>query len=236
VKTGNTALCVALDAAHPDECERLARVTSSSADMFKVGLTSYAAGDGDLVARVGELGPVFLDVKLHDIPAQVAGAVRVLRTLGVAYVTAHAAGGAGMVEAAVDAAEGAVQVLAVTVLTSLGGDDLATAGVSGGVTPHVLRLAELALEARAAGLVCSPREVEALRARFGARAAGGPLLVVPGIRTSGAPTGDQRRVASPGAAAAAGADVIVVGRPITAAPDPALAAAEVTRQLDRARA
>jgi orotidine-5'-phosphate decarboxylase len=185
------------------------------------------------VRRIATRAPVFLDLKLHDIPNTVAGAVRALAPLGPAMLTLHAAGGPAMVAAAREAAEasagGGVRpaLLAVTVLTSLDAASLAATGVAGGTVQQVLRLARLALEAGADGLVCSPQEVARIRDAFGAA----PLLVVPGVRPAGHATGDQARTATPAEAVAAGADWIVVGRPITGAADPIAAARAIAESL-----
>jgi orotidine-5'-phosphate decarboxylase len=175
---------------------------------------------------------VFLDLKLHDIPNTVAGAVRSLAPLRPAWLTIHAAGGAAMIAAAREAAEksgGAdrMKILAVTVLTSIDAATLSDTGVSGGPVQQVLRLARLAVAAGADGLVCSPREVAPLRAALGE----GPALVVPGVRPAGSAADDQARTATPEEMAAAGADFVVVGRPITKAADPAAAAAAIARAL-----
>jgi orotidine-5'-phosphate decarboxylase len=171
--------------------------------------------------------PVFLDLKLHDIPATVEGAARSAAASGASLLTVHAAGGAEMVRAAVKGAGGRLRVLAVTVLTSLDADALDAVGLAGPPEAAVVRLARLAVGAGAGGLVCSPHEVGAVRAAVGA----GPLLVVPGVRPEGAARGDQARVATPEAAVAAGADVIVVGRPLRDAPDPVAAARAIAAVL-----
>jgi orotidine-5'-phosphate decarboxylase len=158
--------------------------------------------------------------------------VAAIDALGAWCVTVHATGGSEMVEAAVGASEG-VKVIAVTVLTSLDGAAMERVGLAGPPADAVLRLAELALGAGAHGLVCSPLEAALLRARFGAHEDGGPILVVPGVRPGGEASHDQKRVASPAEAIAAGADVIVVGRPITRSSDPAAAAAAVAREAGR---
>lgn len=224
-------LCVALDVSDPRECVRLAGSVAPAAGLLKVGLTSFAAGGSSLVAEISALAPVFLDLKLHDIPAQVGGAVQAIAKLGVAYTTVHASGGDAMLRAAADAGNGEVTILAVTVLTSLTDADLAKLGIDADSEAQVLRLGELALEAGVDGLVCSPREVEALRTRFGPRDRGGPLLVVPGIRPAGPLADDQRRVLTARRAVDLGADVIVVGRPITAAADPAAAARALVGEI-----
>ena len=216
-------LCVALDATDPDVNRAVASAVAPHAGVLKVGLTAFVAGGATLVADIAALRPVFLDLKLHDIPAQVAGAVRSAAATGASLLTIHASGGPEMIVRAVEAAGGRVTILAVTILTSLDDDDLDRIGMAGPPEKAVLRLAETALEAGAPGLVCSPHEVAHLRRRFGPRSQGGPLLVVPGIRPQG--TGDdQKRTLGSSEALEAGADLIVVGRPITEAPDPAAAA------------
>jgi orotidine-5'-phosphate decarboxylase len=199
--------------------------------LVKLGLEFFLHHGANGYRRAAEGVPVFLDLKLHDIPNTVAGGVRALLDLGPKLLTIHAQGGARMVAAAAEAA--AVlgperpKIVAVTVLTSLGEPDLAEMGVSGAVSDQVLRLARVALENGADGLVCSAHEIKALRAEFGPR----PLLVVPGIRPKGAELGDQTRVMTPEEAVSAGADYIVVGRPITGAADPAQAAADIAASL-----
>jgi orotidine-5'-phosphate decarboxylase len=225
------ALCVALDSTDPERCTQIAARTATSADIFKVGLTSFLAGGRKLVQALARTRPVFFDHKLHDIPTQVAGATETVASLGARYITVHAAGGAEMIKASVAAGGDRLTVLAVTVLTSLDDVDLRRAGVAEPLRRHVERLADVALDAGAQGLVCSAGEAPALRERFGERGRGGPLLVVPGIRPGGSGDGDQRRSSTASAAVAAGADVLVVGRPITAAPDPAAAAAAFARAM-----
>lgn len=217
-------ICVALDFDDPARVRAIASATSAHVGIFKIGLTAYAAGGPALVHELAAQHPVFLDLKFHDIPAQVQGAVRAAAATGAMYTTVHASGGPAMIAAAVDAAGHSLTVLAVTVLTSLDDGALDAIGIRGPSRDAVVRLAGLALAAGAEGLVCSPMEVATLRSEFGARRDGGPFLVVPGIRAPGEAAGDQRRTMAAAEALAAGADVIVVGRPITAAPDPADAA------------
>lgn len=225
-------LCVALDAPGLATAEGWAGAVAPHAALLKVGLELFAAEGGAAVHRIARHGPVFLDLKLHDIPNTVAGAVRALAPLRPAWLTIHAAGGAAMVAAAREAAEKAAggertRILAVTVLTSLDTAALAETGVAGGPLPQVLRLARLAVAAGADGLVCSPREVAPLRDALGA----GPALVVPGVRPAGSAADDQARTATPEEMAAAGADFVVVGRPITRAADPGAAAAAIAAAL-----
>ncbi len=202
---------------------------------LKLGLEFFTAQGPAGVRRVAECGlPLFLDLKLHDIPNTVAGAVRAALELPVAMLTLHAQGGAAMLEAAADARAAAgrteVRLLAVTLLTSLDEADLARMGAPGRVEERVARLAELALNCGMDGLVCSPGEVGMLRARFGPD----PLLVVPGIRPK-PQADDQKRTAAPAQVLAAGADLLVVGRPITRAPDPRAAAKALLASLDWGR-
>lgn len=227
--TLDNPICVALDSSERDELSRLARVTYENVGMFKVGLTAYVAYGAPLVTELRAQRPVFLDLKLHDIPIQVEGAARAAAATGASFLTVHALGGRAMVKAAVTGA-GATNVLAVTVLTSLGTEDLHSMGIDRSPADLVMKLAHTALDAGAAGLVCSPQEVAALRDRFGSSDSGGPLLVVPGIRDVPGDD-DQRRTMSARDAIDAGADVIVVGRPITGAADPADAALSMLQGL-----
>lgn len=226
-------LCLALDMTQRERLLDMARATSPHVSVFKIGVTAVYALGPDIVADLAPLGDVFVDAKLHDIPAQVAGAIEGIGSTGATFVTVHASGGFDMMKAAVAASPTGLGVLAVTVLTSLDDAELALLGIATPAGDAVMRLAERALDAGVTGLVCSPLEVDALRRRFGPRERGGPLLVVPGIRPSGRPEGDQRRTASARAAIAAGADLIVIGRPITEAADPAAAAATLAASLDR---
>ncbi len=178
--------------------------------------------------------PVFLDLKFHDIPNTVADAVRAALSLAPVMLTVHASGGAAMMRAAADAAEEAGAnrplVLGVTVLTSLGAEDLAATGLAGPVPDQVMRLARLAQASGLDGVVCSAREVAALRAECGAAF----TLVVPGIRPAGAAAGDQKRTATPAEAVAAGADYLVIGRPVTGADDAAQAARAIIDEIEAA--
>jgi orotidine-5'-phosphate decarboxylase len=201
---------------------------------FKVGMELYYAAGNSVVDRLRERGfEVFLDLKLHDIPNTVAGAVRSVAGTGASLLTVHAGGGEKMMRAAVQAANtpGAPKLLAVTVLTSMDAGELSAVGVSEAPATQVLRLARLARTAGISGLVCSPREVAAVRAAMGEDA----LLVTPGIRpgTSGR-TDDQSRVATAADAIASGASMLVVGRPITQTADPAAAAAGILAEIQSA--
>ncbi|MGH2693952.1 MAG: orotidine-5'-phosphate decarboxylase [Actinomycetota bacterium] len=221
-------ICLALDVARRDEMIRLVEATAPHVGVFKIGSTAFSGCGPGIVGEVASVRPVFLDLKLHDIPAQVEGAVGAARRLGAAYTTVHASGGVDMIKAAVAAAGDELAVLGVTVLTSLDDVDLERVGVGGGVRDQVVRLAELALAAGARGLVCSPREVAVLRSRFGPE----PLLVVPGIRASGSDHHDQRRAETPAEAIRAGADLLVIGRPVRAAANPAAAARRLLEELE----
>jgi orotidine-5'-phosphate decarboxylase len=200
---------------------------------FKVGMELFYASGSGLIATLRERGfEVFLDLKLHDIPNTVAGAVRSVSTTGASLLTIHASGGERMMLAAVEAAHkpGSPRLLAVTVLTSMDASDLRGTGVDRSPHEQALRLASLALKCGVDGLVCSPEEVASLRQEVG----GGPLLVVPGIRQAGAPVGDQRRVSTPESAIRDGASLLVVGRPITQAVDPVQAAITILAEIEAA--
>jgi len=193
-----------------------------------VGLEIFTAEGPPAVRAAAALGrPVFLDLKLHDIPNTVEGAARSAASSGAALLTVHASGGPEMVRAAVRGAGGGVRILAVTVLTSLDAAALERIGLAGPPESAVVRLAKLAVDAGAGGLVCSPHEVAAVREAVGP----GPLLVVPGVRPVGTALGDQARVATPEAAVRSGADVIVLGRPLRDAPDPAAAARAIAASI-----
>jgi orotidine-5'-phosphate decarboxylase len=224
-------IAVALDAPDLETAARWAALVDPHVSTVKIGLELYLRYGPDAVASVRGASSVrvFLDLKLHDIPATVAGAARAVARLRPDLLTVHAAGGAAMVRAAVEAAPGA-KTLAVTVLTSLGDADLDRIGLAGPVSDAVRRLAVLAVEAGAQGLVCSPQEAETLRAEVGPDI----LLVTPGIRWAGGEAHDQARVATPEDALRAGADLLVVGRPITAAADPGAAAAAMAAAVRRA--
>jgi orotidine-5'-phosphate decarboxylase len=225
-----TGLIAALDTTDPQRARRWATAVAPSCGMLKLGLEFFLANGAEGVRLIDDR-PVFLDLKLHDIPNTVAGGVRAILPLRPAFLTLHATGGRAMIAAAREAAEAAgadrPKLLAVTVLTSLDAEALHETGVAGGPRQQVLRLARLALDSGADGLVCSAHEVATLRAALGPA----PLLVVPGIRPAGSATGDQARTMTPRDAAAAGADWLVVGRPITADPDPAAAAAAIAADL-----
>lgn len=224
-------VAVALDAPDLDTAARWAALVTPHVSTVKIGLELYLRYGPDVVATVrGASGvEVFLDLKLHDIPATVAAAARAVCRLRPEILTVHAAGGADVIKAAVESAPGTI-VAAVTLLTSLREDDLARLGVEGTVSDAVRRMASLAVCAGARGLVCSPQEVAAVRAEVGADV----VLITPGIRPAGADSHDQARVATPEEAIRAGADLLVIGRPITGASDPGAAAAAIAASLRRA--
>lgn len=228
---GAARLIPALDTGDAARAAALAAALAPRCGVLKVGLELFCAAGPAAVAAVARHAPVFLDVKLHDIPNTVAGAIRSLLPLRPAMVTLHAAGGPAMIAAARAEAEKAgaerPMLLAVTVLTSIDAATLAATGVADAPSGQVLRLARMAVAAGADGLVCSPQEAAVLRQALGP----GPALVVPGVRPAGSAAGDQARTATPQEAVAAGADWIVVGRPITGAPDPAAAAAAIAASL-----
>ncbi|GAB3682347.1 orotidine-5'-phosphate decarboxylase [Actinocorallia lasiicapitis] len=222
-------VAVALDAPDLETAARWASQVAPHVSTLKVGLELYLRYGPEAVEAVRGGAPharVFLDLKLHDIPNTVAGAARSVERLAPDYLTVHAQGGTDMIKAAV-AALPQTKITAVTVLTSLGEPDLAATGLAGPASEAVRRLAALAVGAGARALVCSPQEVAAVRAEVGS----GIELVTPGVRPKGAKADDQTRISTPEEALAAGADLLVIGRPITAAEDPAAAAAAIAAAL-----
>jgi len=228
---GRAPIAVALDAPDLETAARWAGLVTPHVSALKIGLELYLRYGPNVVASVrGASGAqIFLDLKLHDIPATVAGAARAVARLRPAMLTVHAAAGAAAIRAAADAIP-ATRIVAVTVLTSLGEPDLARVGLAGPVSGAVRRLAALAVDAGARGLVCSPQEVAAVRAEVGDDI----VLVTPGVRPAGADVNDQARVATPEQALRSGADLLVIGRPITGAADPGAAAAAIAASLRRA--
>ncbi|MFG3440493.1 orotidine-5'-phosphate decarboxylase [Nonomuraea sp. NPDC047897] len=223
-------IAVALDAPDLETAARWAGLVTPHVSTVKVGLELYLRYGPDVIASVrGASGVrVFLDLKLHDIPNTVAGAARAVARLRPAILTVHATGGPRMIRAAVEAAPH-TQIASVTVLTSLTEADLGRVGIRGPADDAVRRLAAMSVEAGATALVCSPNEVAAVRTEVGP----GITLITPGVRPAGADTQDQARVATPEQALADGADLLVIGRPITGAPDPGAAAAAVAAALRR---
>jgi orotidine-5'-phosphate decarboxylase len=226
-------VAVALDAPDLETAARWAALVTPHVSTVKVGLELYLRYGPEVVATVRGASrvSVFLDLKLHDIPATVAGAAHAVARLRPDVLTVHAVGGADVVRAAVEASPGTL-VAAVTVLTSLSAQDLGQIGMMGSVSDAVLRLAALSVEAGAQGLVCSPREVSAVRAEVGPDV----TLITPGVRPAGADANDQARIATPEEAVLAGADLLVIGRPITRAADPGAAAAAIAASLRKVTA
>lgn len=224
-------VAVALDAPDLDTARSWSAAVAPHVSTVKVGLELFCRYGPDAVAALRPQGrALFLDLKLHDIPATVAGAARAVRRLEPELLTVHAAGGAAMVRAAVEALPG-TRVAAVTVLTSLDAAALTALGHAEPPRDLVRRLAALAVDAGARALVCSPLEVADVRREVGAAV----TLVTPGVRPAGSASQDQARTATPAEALAAGADLLVVGRPVTGAADPGAAARDLAVQLRRAR-
>lgn len=223
-------LIAALDTPSRGDADALMGRLGGVPSWCKLGLELFCAEGPAIVADYVARGHrVMLDLKLHDIPETVARATARVAALGAGLLTVHAGGGRAMLEAAVRAA-GATRVLAVTVLTSLDEADLVAIGAQGPVRELVLRRAELAREAGCAGVVASPHEITALRERL----PGDFLIVTPGVRPAGAAVGDQKRVMTPREARHAGADLVVVGRPLRDAADPAAAASAIVAELEQA--
>jgi orotidine-5'-phosphate decarboxylase len=223
-------LIVALDFPSAEAAMDMVDQLQGTCRWFKVGMELYYAAGNSVIERLHERGfEVFLDLKLHDIPNTVAGAVRSVTGVGASLLTIHAGGGERMMRAAAEAASApnAPRLLAITVLTSIDTAELSAVGVTGTPAAQVLRLARLAQTTGIDGLVCSAEEVAAVREAMGPAA----LLVTPGIRPAAADVGDQSRVATPAQAIARGASMLVVGRPITQAADPAKAALAILAEM-----
>lgn len=234
IEEARKRLIVALDVPTVQAALELVNRLERSCLWFKVGMELFtAAGPAAIEPLVARGHSVFLDLKFHDIPNTVAGAVRSAAALGVRMVNVHAGGGPAMLEAAQNAlAEMAdpPQLLAVTVLTSIDQVQASAAGIARTPAEQVELLAKMALAAGVRGFVCSPQEVATLRGLTGPEG----VLVIPGIRPAGAETGDQRRIATPADALRNGASYLVVGRPITQAADPADAAEGILREMAEA--
>lgn len=229
-------LFCALDTIDLAQARLWASQIAAHVDGVKLGLEFFLAHGPAGVRAIQAVGlPIFLDLKLHDIPNTVAGAVRAVAGLGISVLTVHASGGAAMLRAATAAAQEAAakagvvapRLVGVTLLTSLSDDDLPQIGQIGPVPDQVVRLAQLAVANGLAGVVSSAKEAALLRAKLGTA----PLLVVPGIRPSWADAGDQKRIVTPGEAVRLGGSLLVVGRPITEARDPADAARRVREDM-----
>jgi orotidine-5'-phosphate decarboxylase len=225
-------LIVALDVSSASAAHSLVQRIGDAAGIYKVGLQLFTAEGPSFVRDLVHSGKrVFLDLKLHDIPNTVSHAVKSAVDLGVHMLTVHASGGAAMLRAATEAAGGKLNVLAVTVLTSLSDEDLEETGIAGRVTDQALRMAALAQNAGCQGIISSPREALLIRKSLGE----GFAIVTPGIRPAGAESNDQQRIATPAQAIVNGASHIVVGRPITHAADPAEAARAIISEMEQAR-
>jgi orotidine-5'-phosphate decarboxylase len=221
-------IIVALDVSTAKAALDLVEQLRDDISFFKIGLQLYTAAGPDIVRQVLATGArVFLDLKLHDIPNTVAGAVDSADELGVQMLTIHLSGGQAMVRAAVSARKKALSLLGVTVLTSIDQPALQEVGVSDNIEHHVARLATIGAAAGIDGLVASPKEVKFLRERFGPQM----KLIVPGIRPAGAEAADQKRVMSPREALEAGADYLVIGRPIIAHSAPRAAVAQICDEI-----
>ena len=225
-------IIVALDIPSSDLIKPTVQQLPPEISFFKVGLELFIAEGADSLSWLQENKKnIFLDLKLHDIPKTVSNAVKSAGKYSVKLLTVHACGGSAMLRAAADAAaefgEDRPQVVAVTTLTSLSQDDLTDIGVSRQLKDNTLRLAELALKSGVDGLVCSPLETEAFRKEFGPE----PIIITPGVRPAGADIGDQKRVMTPGEASKAGANYLVIGRPILKADDPSDAAQGILKEI-----
>ena len=222
---------VALDTTDLDYALQLAQRVRPHVGGLKLGLEFFTAHGAEGVRAFTGMGlPVFLDLKFHDIPNTVAGACRAAAGLGVSITNVHAQGGAAMMRAAVDAVKSvspATRLIAVTMLTSLSDEDLPSVGLTPPVADQVLRLASLTRQCGLDGVVCSAHEIARLRRELGPDF----QLIVPGIRPAGSAVGDQKRVMGPAEAVAAGANILVIGRPITAAADPGQAARNIAQSL-----
>jgi len=229
--SGRNPILCAIDTPDSGAARRLAAAIGPFVGGIKLGLEFFTANGREAVRLVAGAAPLFLDLKLHDIPNTVAGAVRAAAPLEPALLTVHCAGGTAMMKAAAEVAAsgaGRMKIIGVTVLTSLNDADLASVGQNGPALDQVRRLAGLARAAGLDGVVCSPHEVAALRRDCGQ----GFLLVVPGIRpATAARSDDQKRVMTPREALDAGADYLVIGRPITAAPDAAAACRAILAEI-----
>jgi len=232
-------LIVALDVDTPDKALALVKQLRGAVGMFKVGSTLFTIAGPQIVRDIIALdSKVFLDLKFHDIPHQVAGAARAAAELGVSLFTIHASGGSEMMQRAVEAVAEVENktgvrsaVLAISVLTSIDATILAQIGVSSTPSDSVLKLVKLAESAGVDGVVASPQEIESIR---GAISNPKFLVVTPGIRPAANESGDQKRVSTPFAAISAGASYLVVGRPITGAADPVAAAQQIVAEMQHA--
>jgi len=233
IKTARERLIFALDVRTIEEAALLASLLKDDVGVFKIGLELFVSCGPAVVGAVRKLAPgalIFLDMKFHDIPATVRGAMESAAGLGVDFVTVHCEGGA-LLKAVVEGAGGRVKVLGVTALTSMSADDFAEAGIDPAYAKPqdlVLHRARVARAAGCAGVVCSGHEARAVKDEFGA----GFLVVTPGVRSAADVADDQKRVVTPARAMKSGADYIVVGRPIRKAPDPKAAAKRICAEIE----
>ena len=233
--TAKDKLIIALDVESTDKALALVKELRTTAGMFKVGSTLFTTAGPQIVRDIIALdSKVFLDLKFHDIPHQVAGAARAAAELGVSLFTIHASGGSEMMQRAVDAVAkvgNETKVLAISVLTSIDATILTQIGVSSTPLESVLRLVKLAENAGVNGVVASPQEIKSIRSAI---ANPNFLVVTPGIRPPQNDSADQKRIATPAAAIAAGASYLVVGRPLTSATDPVAAAQQIVAEMQQA--
>ncbi len=229
--SGRDRLIIALDVASRGEAISLALALAPFAAWMKIGLQLFTAEGPDLVRAIRETGAkVFLDLKLHDIPNTVARAVESAAALDVQMLTLHLSGGTEMIRSAVSVAPHNLVLLGVTVLTSANSETMREIGINDDVSQQVVRLAKIGANCGIGGIVASAQEIGALREAIAANV----KLVIPGIRLARSKPDDQKRAMTPGEAVAAGADYLVVGRPITAAPDPIIAATQILEEIDSA--
>lgn len=222
-------LIVALDFPTPSEALALVSSLGPGVSCYKIGLQLYTAAGPEIVRAVADTGArIFLDLKLHDIPNTVGKAVTAASRLGVEMLTIHLSGGRQMVDAAIAARSSHLLILGVTVLTSSTAETLVETGISSGVEAHVIRLAELGKNAGIDGVITSPHEVRVLRARLGPQI----KIVTPGVRPLWSTPHDQKRFTTPSEALQNGADYLVIGRPITEAPEPRVAYARILEELE----
>ncbi len=232
IKPVSNPIFCALDTSDLTQAIAWARAVRPFVGGLKVGLEFFNANGPQGVTRIVDMGlPVFADLKLHDIPNTVAGGIASALSMGISIVNVHAAGGAAMMRTAADAAArmgaGRPKIIGVTVLTSLDQSDLTATGIAGSPSDQVLRLATLARDSGLDGVVCAAHEIQMLRRELGDAF----MLIVPGIRPVGSTMGDQKRVMTPSQGLALGADILVIGRPITSATDPAAAARAIRDEL-----
>jgi len=224
-------IAIALDAPDLETLQTWSLAAAPFVDTLKVGLEGYLRDGADAIAAIRHTDcRLFLDLKLHDIPNTVAGAARSIARFNPEFLTVHASGGAAMIQAAADTLPN-TRITAVTILTSMSAADLAAVGFAGTAIDTVTKMAVMAVEAGARAIVCSPQEVAAVRAVVPANI----TLITPGVRPLGADAGDQKRVATPEQALADGADLVVIGRPITGAEDVATAARAISQSIAASR-